>query len=697
VALIHQSVLAGLPTQIGQLGPKTQGQGRRPDFQGPRGIRFAIAPGSALHRKPPDWVMAVELTETERLWARKAAKIDPLWLEQVVPELLRFEYANPRWEAKGARVVATEKVLLQGLTLNPGRTRGYQRVDPIKCREIFLESALVENDWGYAFAFQERNRRWLERLGEARHKTRRPDLEFGPDQLYQFFAERVPEEICSGADFARWWKRAVEPEPHRLDLDSIPADELPFVAPTEENFPTAIDLAGVRVNLSYRYEPGSQSDGVKVHVPVSLLPQLRRSELAWHVPGVRAEVVLELLRTLPKAIRRQCQPMSDLAAKALLRIDPEISADQLPTALARAVFEVIGVSIGVEDLDPDRVPDHLRLNYQVEAEGAKLAESRDLANLRLTFESQAQRALASQTNGFERADLRTWPTEPIPRRLPLAAGPGLPEFGYPTLVAEGDQVALRVLATAAEQRAAMPAGLAGLLRRQLPSPLRAATAHLDGAAKLSLAGYRHGGAVQVLGDAVDCAVGELVRQWPEPVWDQVEFQRLQAWAAPRLVTLTRQALDTALTSLRLANEIDRLITDRSANPRLQAAAWADPRAQLAELTGTGFLRRVGFERLADLGRYLSALRQRVERLGANPTRDAESAAELAAAEATLADLSDRLRRAGRISEASTSELTWMLQELRVQLFAQQLGTRVPISRQRFERAVAAAALAAGLT
>ena len=678
-AAVHRAMLAGLLAHVG-----TYDADRR-DYLGARGARFAINPGSALVRKHPRWVAAAALVETTRLWARGVIPTDPLDVERIAPEhLLVRSLAEPHWSRRRGAAAALERVTMLGLPLVTGRRTDLARHDPALARELFIRHALVEDDWETHHRFAAENRRLLAEVAELGERLRR-SLEPDGDALVAFFDQRVPVEATGARAFDAWWKT----QRHRTpDLLTYPRALLVPEEPDADSHPDRWQVGDLALPLSYAHAPGKEEDGVTVLVPVAVLDRLRDSDFSWEVPGLRHELVTALLRGLPKDLRRSIGPAPDAATLLLARLgDQQSAADREPLldALARELRRATGVVVPRAAWRPDALPEHLRVGFSVrDDDDHELARGRDLAALQAQLRPQARQAIAAAT-GLERERLQRWDFGDLPRTVSRVSG-GLTVVGYPSLVAEQGGAAVRVLGTAAEQAAAMPAGTRRLLQQVLPSPVKGVQRRLALTTQLALSRSPHGSAAELLIDCSAATLDALVVDAGGPAWDQVGFERLRDVVRPRLDaalldTVTRVA-DVLAAVTRVEARVDGLRA-----PALLASV-ADMRAQLTGLVHPGFVAEVGVRRLRDLERYLTGLERRLDGLATDPQRDiartARVQAEQVAYEQWLAALtpSDRAR-------PEVAEVQWMLEELRLSLFAQGVRTAYPISEQRIARAMEA--------
>ncbi|SDQ37440.1 ATP-dependent RNA helicase HrpA [Quadrisphaera sp. DSM 44207] len=699
---VHQALLAGLLSHVGL--KDTASTSRPQEFLGARGARFALSPGSVLAKRPPAWVVAGELVETSRLWARTTARIDPLWVEQLAGHLVKRQHSEPRWERKRGAVVATERVTLYGLPVVTGRTVGYGRIDPQLSRELFIRRALVEGDWTSHHRFLARNRELLEEVEELQARTRRRDLLVDDETLFAFYDARVPQDVVSARHFDAWWKAERRRRPDLLVFDpaALVRDEAAPVA--EEDFPLHWREGDLVLDLTYRFEPGAPDDGVSVHVPLAVLNQVSSAGLDWQVPGFRLELVTALLRGLPKPLRVQLVPVPD-TARALLAALPRTPPRQpLVEALGELLRARRGVVVPREAWSPDAVPAHLRPTFAIEDErGRVVASGKDLEGLRARLRGQTRsavsRAVARAGDALERTGLTRWPdVDPIPQTVERVGPDGRPVVGHPALVVEDGgtsstggraAVALRVLATPAEQVAAHPAGVRALVRAALPSPARAVLDGLSNADKLALA-TAPGGVEALLDDvaaaAVDALVAEHSGSGGGDVRTRAAFDAVVAAVRPRLVPTAAQALGVVRRVLATAADVRRRLegtADLALLPSL-----TDARAQLDGLVHPGFVAETGLQRLPDLLRYLHGISRRLDALPRDRVRDRDRTGVVQRMtqehERTLAALPPA-RRSGEDVRA----VRWMLEELRISLFAQTLGTPSPVSEKRILAALRA--------
>jgi ATP-dependent helicase HrpA len=673
---VHLSLLAGLLSHIGLKDDERQ------EYLGARNARFAVFPGSALFKKPPRWVMAAELVETSRLWARMVARVEPEWVEPLAEHLVKRAYSEPRWDRDQGAVLADERVTLYGVPLVARRTVRYGRVDPELARELFIRHALVEGDWDTRHRFFHDNRRLLGEVEELEHRARRRDILADEQTLFDFYDRRVGREVVSARHFDSWWKAASATRPELLSFEKSMLVKRGADRVDERDYPDCWQKDGHELRLSYQFEPGTEADGVTVHVPLPVLNQVTADGFDWQVPGLREELVTALVRSLPKPLRRNFVPAPDHARAALGRLAP--GDGPLLDALARELQRTSGVTVPPGSFELDRVPAHLKVTFRVTDERHRtVGEGKDLDALKLRLRGRMRAAISAAADGLERGGLRTWSVGELPRTVERRRG-GRTVKAYPALVDEGGSVAVRLLETEAEQRRAMGQGTRRLLLLGVPSPVRSVLGRLTNAEKMTLSQYPHGSATELFDDCIACAVDALVAEAGGPAWDSGGFARLHARVRAGLDDAALDVVATVERILAAAREVEERL-EGPAGPAL-APALADARAQLSELVYRGFVGATGRRRRADVLRYVRAIGQRLEKLPHDPGRDRERMLEVEELERSYRGLLAELPPGRPVPEA-LRQVRWMLEELRVSYFAQTLGTPAPVSAKRVRRAM----------
>ena len=672
---VHMSLLAGLLSHIGMREEETRpGRKRRgpAEFAGARGARFAIFPDSVLARKPPAWVVAAELIETSRLWARTAARIEPEWAEQLAAHLVKRSYSEPHWNARRGAAMAQEKVMLYGLPIVAARQVSYARVDPAAARELFITHALVAGDWQTHHKFFHRNQGLLEDARDLEDKARRPGLVADDAVLFDFYDQRVPKDVTSARHFDTWWKKARGQSP---DLLTLTFDDLAGPASGRIQ-PADYPASWGELPLSYEFAPGAPEDGVTADIPLAALARVDGDELGWQVPGGREELVTELIRSLPKELRREFVPVPDVARAVVARLgEPH---GNLLDALGAELGRLAGVRIPRDAWDETRLPAHLRMTFRVMDSGRELARGKDLDALRRDLRPRLAELVTDAAGDLLRTGLKEWSIGTLPRVFTSGQ-----LTAYPALEDTGGAAEVRLFETQAQAQAAMVRGTRRLLLLRVPTGLRSIADRLPNQRKLALSRSPYASIGALLDDCEACAADQVIADAGGPAWDADGFARLVTAARSTLPLATSRALDLTGQVLEAAHEAESRL--HSTSPVLARAA-ADARAQFDALIYPRFVSETGLARLPDLVRYLRAISRRLDTAAQDPARDAERAA-------AVARVTDARTRAvaelppARRQDAGVQAVRWMIEELRVSLFAQVLGTSGPISEKRIQAAL----------
>ncbi|MGH1492987.1 MAG: ATP-dependent RNA helicase HrpA, partial [Acidimicrobiales bacterium] len=691
---VHRSVLAGLLSHIGMKDVKgkkdakrnsggQRDQGRRQpraEYIGARNARFAIAPGSALTKQAPAWVMAAELVETNRMWGRMAAPIDPNWAEDLAAYLVTRSYTDPTWDASHGVAHTTERVTLYGLPLANNRRITVGSVNEELGRELFIHHALVEDEWETDHDFVRHNRQVIDEVQELEARTRRRDLLVEQRIRHDFFEARIPPHVTSAKHFNKWWRKVQvkTPELLRLSPTDLLADDAAAI--DSDAFPDVWHHGDAELELAYQFDTSSHVDGVSVHVPIEVLNQLDPQPFEWSVPGMRMELVSSLVRSLPKATRKALMPINETVEALLPELDPNDGG--LYESVRHHLGRRAGVSIPRDGFDLDRVPQHLRPTFRVINDQLEvLAEGKDLVALQELMADRVKSELAelasASDSDIQRSGLRTWDFGDLPREIETP-GPSHTIRAFPALVDEQDSVAIRLFADRSEQEDAMWTGTRRLIRLHLPSPAKKLDKLLSNRTKLHLATAPVQSRAQWYNDCIDATIDDAIAVSGGPVWDEASFAKLVE-RTTQLVPAHLERLAGAMSSM-----VETLSTIEPALAKLSGSSMEvsvrDVRAHLARLTYPGFLAGVGVDRVDDVARYLQAISHRVDALPESPTRDLSSAATCVEVEQRHARMLDEL---GHIPELE--EVTWMLEELRVNTFAQHLKVPGKISATRVDR------------
>ncbi|MGA1838898.1 ATP-dependent RNA helicase HrpA [Herbiconiux sp. 11R-BC] len=712
---IHKSILSGLLSQIGLRDLVKK------DYAGARQTRFSIFPGSALAKKQPAAVMSAELVETSRLFARMNAAIDPAWAEALAGDLVKRHYSQPRWEKRQGAAVADERVTLFGVPIVAKRRVQFARIDPEYARELFIRHALVEGEWESQQAFDRANRAFRRDLEQLEERSRRRDILLDDEAVFEFYQARIPRDVVSQRSFEGWWKKARHDDPELLTmtLDTLLPEGAPEVDETE--FPAMWQQGDQRLALRYRFEPGADDDGVTATVPLALLPRLDETAFEAQVPGFRRELVTALIRSMPKRLRVNFVPATDWAGRLLVELGedaasaPDAGAGFL-SRLAAVMTKLAHTPVSASDFDRDKLPDHLRVTFRVVDESGKtLGADKNLAALQRELADAARASIARVSRGArptgdreraaaapeaskiaaaarrnpasagfaERTGLTAWSFGTLPTHVDTEQFGGVIR-AYPALVDEKSGVALRLMATAEEQARETPAGVRRLMLLAVPSPASYVREHLTQNEKLLLATSPYQNVNALFDDALEAGADEALHALhPDGlVWTPEQFEAVRDRFSKAVLPQLDQTVATVLRILNDAREAERAIKKVTSMALLPAVS--DAREQLAALVRPGFVSATGLARLGHLPRYLAGIRYRLEKLPDNPGRDRAWMTEVQTATARLVDAGGSIPLA-RFAPENLVRARWLIEELRVGLFAQPLGTAEPASLQRITK------------
>lgn len=751
---IHKSLLTGLLSHVGvkeEREKDSKGRTRGPrEYLGARGTKFAIFPGSGLFKKGPDWVLSAELVETSRLWARTNAAVEPQWIEEVGKHLISVQYSEPHWSLSSGAAVAYAKGTLFGLTIYADRPVQYARVDAAAAREIFIQSALVEGQWHTQHKFYLRNQRALAEVEELEARLRRRDLRVDDSVLFAFYDARIPAHVTDVRAFDKWWKQARLEDDNFLDFNPEKLINEEAADYDDSQFPRQwvqrTDSGELTLDLRYEYAPtagvggarteAAKRDGVAVQVPILFLNQLSPEPFRWQIPGLRHELVTALIKSLPKAIRRNFVPAPDVARAACAALEEDYSpaTDELLPSLALVLRRLRGVVVEPEAFNWDAVPEHLKMGFQVRnARNKILGEGKDLRALQQQLHKEIRSALADSLGASDEAMAKmvalaqggssnaSGPARPgsakgakSPAKGTQAeAGAsggvrevtGLTEFpadmfpdgaiprkvqrviatqavnGYPALVDEGSSVGLRIFPTEAEQLHAQRRGIIRLLQLQVPSPVRYVSEHLSHKEKIVFTQNPHGSIDALIRDCTVAALDHLVPH--TPIFTHAEYSELYEHVRAELIETVFDVTKLVAEILSEATALKKAIKKATSLTTMHAVS--DVKAQMENLVYPGFVAQTGYDQLVHLPRYLKAAQVRLTKLGPNLHRDNQLML-------TVQDLEDSYDNAvkslpaGTIVPDALRRVNWMIEELRVSFFAQELGTAYTVSEKRIAKA-----------
>lgn len=749
---IHKSLLSGLLSHVGvkeEREKDSKGRTRGPrEYLGARGTKFAIFPGSGLFKKGPDWVLSAELVETSRLWARTNASIDPQWIEEIGKHLISVQYSEPHWSLSSGAAVAYAKGTLFGLTIYADRPVQYARVDAAAAREIFIQSALVEGQWHTQHKFYLRNQRALAEVEELEARLRRRDLRVDDSVLFAFYDARVPAHVTDVRAFDKWWKQARLEDDNFLDFNPEKLINEEASDYDDSQFPRQwvqrTDSGELTLDLRYEYAPtagiggartdAAKRDGVAVQVPILFLNQLSPEPFRWQIPGLRHELVTALIKSLPKAIRRNFVPAPDVARAACTVLEEDYSpaTDELLPSLALVLRRLRGVVVEPEAFNWDAVPEHLKMSFQVRnARNKILGEGKDLRALQQQLHKEIRSALAdslgasdeamakmvalaqsgtgnsgdsarpgakkgaknpdAQANAGASGGVREvtgltafpadmFPDGAIPRKVQRVIATQAVN-GYPALVDEGSSVGLRIFPTEAEQLHAQRRGIIRLLQLQVPSPVRYVSEHLSHKEKIVFTQNPHGSIDELIRDCTVAALDHLVPH--TPIFTQTEYSELYEHVRAELIETVFDVTKLVAEILSEATALKKAI--KKATSLMTMHAVSDVKGQMENLVYPGFVAQTGYDQLVHIPRYLKAAQVRLTKLGPNLHRDNQLML-------TVQDLEDSYDNAvkslpaGTIVPDALRRVNWMIEELRVSFFAQELGTAYTVSEKRIAKA-----------
>jgi len=676
---IHTALLSGLLSHIGLKEAEKQ------QYLGARNAHFAIFPNSVLFKKQPKWVMAAELVETSKLWGRMVAEIEPEWIEPLAEHLIKKSYSEPRWSKSRGAVIADEKVTLYGVPIVAARPVNYGAIDPTVSREIFIQSALVEGDWNTKHKFFKENQRLVREVEELEHKSRRRDILVDDRTLFEFYDQRIGTEVVSQKHFDTWWKKAQQKDPELLNFERsfLINDDAEQVSKLD--FPNFWHQGNLKLKLTYQFEPGTDADGVTVHIPLPLLNQVEMTGFDWQIPGLREELVIALIKSLPKSYRRNFVPAPNYAQAFLSRAVP-LEKPLLDT-LIYELRRMTGVTVEAEHWNWEQIPSHLKMTFRVVDEnGKKIAESMNLDELKFNLKDRVQESISAVADdGIEQSGLHIWSFADLPQCYEQKQR-GFSVKAFPAIVDEKDAVGIKLFETEFEQAVAMQQGLRRLLLLNVPSPIKYLHEKLPNKAKLGLYFTPFGRVLDLIDDCIACAVDKLIAYFGGFVWDEADFEKLRDFVRENLNEVT----------VDIAQKVEQILSlNHALNQRLKgkmdftmAFAFSDIKAQLSGLIYPGFVQKSGYDRLPDLQRYLQAIDKRIDKLAQDVNRDRAAMLRVEQVQQAYQQLLAKLPKSKPISD-EIAEIRYMIEELRVSLFAQQLGTKYQVSDKRILNLISA--------
>ncbi|MFQ3249670.1 MAG: ATP-dependent helicase HrpA [Glaciecola sp.] len=677
---IHTAIATGLLSQVGF-------KDKNREYLGSRNTRFMIFPGSGLSKSNPKWIVSAELVETSKLFARNVSRIDPVWLESISQHLVNKTYSEPHWSKKKGAVHAYVNINLFGLPIVAKRLVNYSQIDPIVSREIFIREALVAGQTSMNYAFLRKNQALIEEVETLEQKSRRRDLLIDEDDLCDFYQQRLPSEICNEVQFKKWWKVNSNKTPDLLDfsIQELLKKDASSIGKTD--FPDEWKQGNLRLQLTYVFEPKANNDGVNIHIPLPILNQLENVGFDWLVPGFQHELVVALIKSLPKKLRRNFVPAPDFAAACLSEIqakDKQGLPQSLRFALARKLHRMTGVPISEEDFLDAELPNHLQFNFVVvDNEGHTLNIGKNLADLQGKLKGKVKETLESvATPELERQNLESWDFESLPSAFEQKHA-GFKIKAYPALVKKSNKVDIVLFDNQQEADKAHRLGVYQLIKNTVPSPLKFLQQKLPNKAKLSLYFNPFGQINILIDDIIMASIDQLVREFEQKKQTQIRDKDDFTLACD----LVRENINDL--ALQIANKIEVGLTTahniqkqcKGNIPLNMLNNLGSIKSQLNLLVYKGFVFDFGYKRLDDWNRYVAALNQRLDKLKVDTNRDRLNQLDVDKALAKYEETKTKLLKSGG-DLSQLDEVKWMIEEFKVSLFAQQLGTNIPISLKR---------------
>jgi ATP-dependent helicase HrpA len=668
---LHQAILSGLLSHLGQ-------QDENREFKGARGSRFYIFPGSALAKKAPKWIMAAELVETSRLFARGVAKIEPLWLENLAEHLIKRNYSEPHWEKKSGSVMAYEQLSLYGLVIVPKRKIQFNKIEPSTCREIFIREALVNGDSFIKETFYKQNLALVESIEELEQKARRKDFLIDEEQLFHFYNQKLPESAICQRSFLSWWKKEKTNTPAFLTftrefLLNENSEEL-----KKHEYPDTWQQNNITLPLTYHFSPGDIDDGISLNIPVGILNQIQNINFDWLIPAMRYDLIIALIKALPKTLRRNFVPAPNYAEACLDNIAPFVG--DLTSAVAKQLLRMTGVRLPEECWENIELPTHLRMNFKVLNEkNAVIKQGRDLEQLKAELQGKVKASIQKVAEkGIERQDIKKWNFNDLPKGYEKKVA-NLTIKAFPALVDKNKSVAIELFEQEALAQQAMLMGVSRLILLNIPSPIKYLQEKLPNKAKLGLYFNPFGSIAELLEDCIQGACQHLVLQTSQLPRSESEFNQCKDKVRADIADCVLHAAIKVEKALSLTHDIRKKMKGSVALNVIQS--HGDIKQQLESMVFKGFVTQSGLNKLDDIVRYLQAMLRRLEKLPIDPNQDRLKMLDVVKVQ-TAFDSTLKKQANGLPIINELAETRWMIEEFRVSLFAQNLKTAYPISSKR---------------
>ena len=676
---LHVALLCGLLSHVGMK------ELEKHEYIGARNIKFAIFPNSAIFKNQPKWCIASELVETSRLWGRTAAKIEAEWIEPVAKHLVKYSYSEPRWSKKQGTTIANEKVTLFGLPIVASRIVNYSKIDPVLSRSLFIRHALVEGDWLTNHKFYKQNQKLIEEVEDLEHKSRRQDILIDDNELFNFYDQRIDKSVISAKHFDSWWKTKQKTDPDFLNFEKNMLINQSAQSVNLNDFPDFWYQDQLKLPLSYQFDIGDKRDGVTITIPINILNQVKNRGFDWQVPGFREDLVIALIKSLPKSLRKNLVPAPNYAQAFLNRVG---ATDQpLLETLETEFRKMTGVKITNEDWQLDQIPDYLKMSFSIVDNNKEIAFGKDLDKLKEQLKTQVQQALSSLTEkksiSLEQDNLTDWNFGTLPH-IYEAKQKNYVVKAYPTIIDNQNSVSIKLVDSKQEQQRLTKLGLRRLLILNIPSPIRYLHEKLPNKSKLGLYFNSFGTVLSLIDDCIACAVDYLIEKNNQTIENQEQYQQL--------LDYTKAHINETVVDI--AKQVESILTLHfNINKKLKgrvdlslAFALSDIKQQINNLIYKGFVAKSGYHRLNDIHRYLLAIEKRIEKLMQNASKDRQAMNTVEEVKNLYENWLNSLTENQRLQQ-QVINIRWMIEELRVNLFAQQLGTPYPISAKRIKQQI----------
>ncbi|KES15918.1 HrpA-like helicase [Gilliamella apis SCGC AB-598-P17] len=676
---LHIALLSGLLSHVGMK------EIEKHEYIGARNIKFAIFPNSAIFKNQPKWCIASELVETSRLWGRTAAKIEAEWIEPIAKHLVKYSYSEPRWSKKQGTTIANEKVTLYGLPVVASRTVNYSKIDPILSRSLFIRHALVEGDWQTNHSFYKQNQKLINEVEDLEHKSRRQDILIDDDDLYNFYDQRIDKSVISAKHFDTWWKTKQKVDPEFLNVEKNMLIK-PSAQPVKVNdYPDFWYQDNLKLPLSYQFDLGNERDGVTITIPLNILNQIKNSGFDWQVPGFRYDLIISLIKSLPKSLRKSLVPAPNYAKAFLSRVNS--TASPLLETLQNEFRKMTGTRIEPTDWQLDQVPSYLKMNFSIVDHNREIAFGKDLVKLQEQLKTEVQQALSSLTLKksikIEKNNITDWDFGSLPAIYEEKQN-NYTIKAYPAIIDNQHSVSIKLVDSLEEQKRLSKLGIRRLLILNIPSPIKYLHEKLPNKSKLGLYFNSFGTVLNLIDDCIACGVDHLIEKNNQPIDNKQQYQQL--------LTYTKSHINETVVDI--AKQVESILTLHfNINKKLKgrvdlslAFALSDIKQQVSELVYKGFVAQIGYDKLPDIYRYLSAIEKRLEKLGSNMAKDRQAMNIIEEVKNEYQTWLNSLPE-NQKSLSKVTNIKWMIEELRVNLFAQQLGTPYPISAKRIRQQI----------